>query len=111
MQASEQDSLLRGAAANIDHGVEQIGPALAALSAEKQSVCVCYSNSVKRLREHRMQDKIIDRADKTPQPTWLSLADHIIICCESSIAKILTLLLRVLSHLVWVKKATSKPIY
>ena len=70
MQASEQDSLLRGAAANIDHGVEQIGPALAALSAEKQSV--------KRLREHRMQDKIIDRADKTPQPTWLSLADQVI---------------------------------
>lgn len=31
VQASEQDSLLRGAAANIDHGVEQVGPALAAL--------------------------------------------------------------------------------
>lgn len=31
VQASQQDSLLRGAAANIDHRVEQIGPALAAL--------------------------------------------------------------------------------
>ena len=38
VQASQQDSLLRGAAANIDHGVEQIGPALAALRVEKQSL-------------------------------------------------------------------------
>lgn len=31
MQAGQQDALLRGAAANVDHGVEEIGPALAAL--------------------------------------------------------------------------------
>lgn len=31
METCEQDSLLRGAAADIDHGVEEIGPALAAL--------------------------------------------------------------------------------